>query len=80
MEQELKRPFATFYYRGVFDPLDQPVHQGAAKTEVNARRATVVRIIIEQYAKAVIIDRHDGTVLYTLRHAKSGITISFGRS
>ena len=71
-----KRPFATYYYTASVS--GDPAHQGAAKTEEGAKRSTVVRIILAQYVKAVILDRRGGTVLYTLRRTQGGIAIHYG--
>ncbi len=75
---EIKRPYATHYFTLASDKESSLTQQGAAKTEDNAKRATVVRIILDQWAKATIVDRRSGIVIYTLVRTGRGIDIKLG--
>jgi hypothetical protein len=75
----MKRPFATHYYS-----LDEKrltadyVSQGAASTPQGAIRATVVRIFMGEYAKAVVVDRRESIVLYTIRKVGDRLQVQYG--
>jgi hypothetical protein len=72
------RPFATHYFTSVGDKDPTAVSKGAASTEQGAIRASIVRIFMGQYAKAVIIDRESGVPLYNVRPGPQGLQIRYG--
>lgn len=59
------RPFQTYYYRSCTDKPGDWSRIGRAATDVGAVRASVVRLLTGQYAKAVV-HREDGVTMYTL--------------
>jgi len=73
-----KRPFATHYYRFPTDTGPELVSQGAAKTEEGAIRATVVRVFVGQYAKAIIYDRDSGSAMYHVITGPGGLRVRYG--
>lgn len=73
-----KRPYATHYYSSTGDREPSFSSQGAAGSDYGAIRATVVRIFMGQYAKALIHDRRDGTLLYTIKYDSTGLKIHYG--
>jgi hypothetical protein len=74
----IKRRFKTLYYSTIGVNQGAYVSQGAASSEDGAKKATVVRVFLEQYPQAIIIDRVTGVVIYTLRHTSKGITVHYG--
>ena len=66
------RPYAIHYYYYVNDPLNLIESKGACKTEVGARRAVVVRLVLGQYEKAVVINRDTGEALYHVKRRENG--------
>jgi hypothetical protein len=74
----LARPFATHYFSSVGDKDAATVSKGAASTEQGAIRASIVRIFMGQYAKAVIVDRETGVPLYNVRPGPQGLQIRYG--
>jgi len=73
-----KRPYATHYYQSNSDREPSFSSQGAASSDYGAIRASVVRIFMGQYAKALIHDRRDGTLLYTVKYDTTGLKIHYG--
>lgn len=78
MKTLIKRPFATHYYSSAGDHEPSFTSCGAAKTEEGAIRATVVRVFIGQYAKAIIHDRVTGVALYHVLTGAGGLRIRYG--
>jgi len=74
----IKRPYATKYYTGLAVREDAYSTQGAATTEQGAIRATVVRIFMSEYAKAVIFDRRTNVPIYTVKIGVHGIQVHYG--
>jgi hypothetical protein len=70
------RPYATYYYDGLSALLNDKAGHGAAKTLDGARRATVVRMMMWQYTKAIIVDRNRGQIVLCLKRHKKSITIA----
>lgn len=59
------RPFQTYYYRSCADKPGDWSRIGRAASSVGAVRASVVRLVTGQYAKAVV-HGEDGVTMYTL--------------
>lgn len=72
------RPVEIRYYAGARLGLNNWSVQGYALTPINAKRAAVVRLIIEQWSRAVIVDRYTGDILCTLTRTALGITVHQG--
>lgn len=70
----MKRPYATHYYRG--GTLLQA--QGACASPEGAVRATVVRIFLGQYDKAVVVDRRNGVPQYTVTINGANLRVHYG--
>lgn len=77
-EKAILRPYATHHYTDGHVPLPASVSQGAASTPGGAVCANVVRIFMGEHAKAVIHDRSDGMVIYTLQLAADGLKVHCG--
>lgn len=77
-DKPIKRPYATHYYSDAHSSIADFSSQGAASTDHGAVRATVVRIFMGQWAKAVIQDRRDGTTVYTITLGAQGLKIHYG--
>lgn len=75
----MKRPYATHYYVRTNDKDPSFTSRGAASTEHGAIRATVVRIFLGQYVKAIVVDRELGVPIYTIRLQSTGLHITYGR-
>lgn len=73
------RQFATRYFSTHDAKEDEYSGHGAASTEQGAIAATVVRIFLKQYAKALIIDRMSGAVIYTIKLDSYGLRVLYGR-
>jgi hypothetical protein len=78
MTQDIKRRYGVHYFFSVHDPLDAVAMRSAASAEVGAIRASVVRLFLKEYAKAVVYDRMTMVPLYALRVVKNGIEIHYG--
>ncbi len=70
------RPFHTRYYATV--TMREHSRSGAAASETGAVRAAVVRVFVQEYEKAVIIDRRTGAVIYTVKRTTTGVKLSYG--
>lgn len=76
----MKRPYATHYYSDPAAKEPAFTSQGAAKTDEGAIRATVVRVFMHQYVKALIHDRRTGLLLYTIKLDSGGLRVHYGRA
>ena len=74
----IRRPFSTHYYRGAGDREPEAVSHGACASEEGAIRATVVRVFMGQYQKAIIHDRRTGVAIYNVRQGPGGIQVRYG--
>lgn len=80
MSKPIIRRYATHYYNGVHDSSPKAISShGAAASEQGAIRATVVRIFLGQYAKAIVVDRELDVPIYTIRLTSSGLQVTYGR-
>lgn len=70
------RPIMTRYFATI--AIREHSKSGAASTEKGAIRAAVPRVFMQEYEKAVIIDRRTGAVLYTIKALKGQIRMSYG--
>lgn len=70
----MKRPYTTQYFAG--NAL--VASQGAASSPEGAVRATVVRIFLGQYSKAVVVDRRSGAALYTVKINGRQLQVLYG--
>jgi hypothetical protein len=68
------RPFQTYYYRSCADKPGDWSRIGRAASPEGVIRASVVRLVTGQYAKAVV-HREDGVTLYTLTRKARKIDI-----
>lgn len=75
---EIRRPFATHYFHSANDRAPAHCSRGAASTEEGAIRATIVRVFLGQYGKAIIYDRRTGVALYNVRPGPSGLQVRYG--
>jgi hypothetical protein len=75
----IKRRYATNYYTSVHDRGPSFTSHGAAASEQGAIRATVVRIFMGQYGKAVVVDRETGIPIYTIKLTVEGLRVQYGR-
>lgn len=75
----IKRRYATHYYTSVHDRGPSFTSHGAASSERGAIRATVVRIFMGQYGKAVVVDRETNLPLYTIKLTVEGLRVHYGR-
>ena len=65
------RPFGTLYFDSATGY--KPVSWGAAETLVGAKRGTLVRLgATEQYCRAIIYDRRNGTTLIRYSRGQGG--------
>lgn len=74
------RPYATQYYLSLHDTKPAAHHHGACASEEGAIRATVVRVFLGQWAKAEILERDTGRLLYTVILSSAGISVHYGRA
>jgi hypothetical protein len=79
ISKPIKRRYATHYFTGIADGLPSYVSHGAASSEQGAIRATVVRIFLGQYGKAVVIDRELNVPIYTIKLTAQGLRVHYGR-
>lgn len=77
--QVLKRPYATHYYTSATDRTPTFTSHGACSSEQGAIRATVVRIFMGQYGKAMVVDRTLDVVIYTIKLTVAGLQVTYGR-
>lgn len=75
----MKRPYATHYFTSPGDKFAAFTAHGACSSEQGAIRATVVRIFMGQYSKAVVVDRELEIVIYTIRLTGAGLQVTYGR-
>ena len=76
----IKRRYATLYYTSVQDTkASDVVSHGAAASEQGSIRATVVRIFMGQYGKAIVVDRELNVPIYTIRLTSAGLQVTYGR-
>lgn len=78
--QAYKRPYSTHYYSLSDDKDPSYSSHGACSSEMGAIRATVVRIFIGQYKKALVHDRDTGNLLYTIKIGPGGLQVFYGRA
>lgn len=76
----IKRPYATQYYADADEHHSKPTmtSQGAASTERGAIRASVVRIFMGEFSKAIIYDRIKEIPIYTVKVGAHGLQIHYG--
>jgi hypothetical protein len=74
----IKRPYATHYFTLATDRVADVVSHGAAATEQGAIRASIVRVFMGQYQKAIVFDRHTGVALYNIRPGAGGLQVRYG--
>ena len=79
-DKPIKRPYATLYYTGSRTREPALTSQGFASTDKGAIRATVVRIFMGEYVRAVIYDRHLGIPIYTVELGEYGLQVQYGDS
>lgn len=79
MKKAIKRPYATHYYGDHADKLPSYISHGACSTEQGAIRATVVRIFMGEYGKAVVVDRELEIPIYTIKLTEAGLQVRYGR-
>lgn len=79
-EKPIKRPYATRYFTGVNDTESSYTSHGAASSDTGAIRASVVRIFMGEYAKAVIYDRREGIAIYTVKLGAHGLQVHYGNA
>lgn len=77
-DNALKRPFVTYYYSDIGARDQAWTSQGFSASDRGAVRASVVRIFMGEYGKALIYDRRDGTLAYTVKVGASGLQIHYG--
>lgn len=77
--EPLKRPYATHYYTLSGDRGPAFTAHGACSSEQGAIRATVVRIFMGEYQKAVVVDRELDITIYTIKLSAAGLQVSYGR-
>lgn len=75
-----KRPYATMYYADAKATVPGLVSQGFCSSDRGAIRASVVRIFMGEYKKAVIYDRKLGIPVYTVQLGKGGLQAHYGDS
>lgn len=78
MKRKHKRRFATYYYTDEGAPVEARATQGSCKTEDGAKRATAVRLVLDQYVKAVIFDRAKGVAIWTFTRTSYGVRMALG--
>lgn len=69
----VKRRFATLYFDQDDAPRNAYVTQGAAASPEGAIRATIVRVFMQQHAKAIIYDRELEVDVLTVRMTAHGL-------
>jgi hypothetical protein len=74
----LKRPYVNHYFTDPNARDNAFVSQGFASSPQGAIRACVVRIFMHEYAKCLVYDRNDGTLVYTIKPGASGLQIHYG--
>lgn len=79
-DKTAKRPFVTFYYSDVHAREAVFVSQGFSASAEGAVRASVVRVFLNEYGKALIFDRRDGALVYTVKTGAEGLRVNYGRT
>lgn len=77
-DKPIKRPYATMYYSGTSGREPALISQGFAATDRGAIRASVVRIFMGEYNKAVIYDRVQEVPIYTVKIGAHGLQVHYG--
>ena len=75
---QFKRPYTTLYYHGPNDEYAAHATHGACASEQGAIRASIVRVFLGQYTKAVIYDRTTGVAIYNVKRASGGLRVDYG--
>lgn len=79
-DNALKRPYLTQYYNDAGTRDNAWSSQGFSASDRGAVRASVVRIFMGEYGKALIYDRRDGTLAYTVKVGANGLQIHYGNA
>lgn len=74
----LLRPYATHYFTDAYARDASWTSQGFSATDRGAIRASVVRIFMGEYGKALIYDRENGALVYTVKVGANGLQIHYG--
>lgn len=74
----LKRPYATHYFTDALARDTAWTSQGFSASDRGAIRASVVRIFMGEYGKALVYDRENGALVYTIKVGASGLQIHYG--
>ncbi len=75
----IKRPYSTSYFSTAEAKEADITSHGAASSDKGAIRASVVRIFMGEYRKALVHDRRTGDLLYTIRLDQGGLKVFYGR-